>query len=192
MVAGSPADEAAVAEAVSRARAGDAEAFGEIYRRLWRRVFGLCLHLLASTEDAEDASSEVFMKLRAAIGRYDVARPFRPWLLGIATKHCLDRLRRRRRERRLFEREPEEAPGAADTAASPLARLLADEDRASLGAAIAALPEHQRVPLVLRYHAELRYDEIAERLGWTRERVAVSLFRAKQALRRGLAHEDSE
>ena len=192
MVAGSPADDAALAESVARARAGDGDAFGEIYERLSRRVFGLCLHLLASAEEAEDATSEVFMKLRAAIGRYDVARPFRPWLLSIATKHCLDRLRRRRRERRLFELEGEAAPGASDTAASPLATLLAEEDRASLGVAIAALPEHQRVPLVLRYHAELRYDEIAERLGWSRERVAVSLFRAKQALRRGLARQDPE
>ena len=62
--------------------------------------------------------------------------------------------------------------------------MLAEERRAALDAAIAALPERQRVPLVLRYHGEMSYDEIAERLDWTRQRVAVSLFRAKQSLRR--------
>jgi len=45
---------------------------------------------------------------------------------------------------------------------------------------------------VLRYHGELSYDEIAERLDWTRQRVAVSLFRAKQSLRRVLRAEETK
>jgi RNA polymerase sigma-70 factor (ECF subfamily) len=192
MVVGGPADDAVLAEVIARARGGDGEAFAEVYRGFSRRVLGLCLHLLGSREDAEDATSEVFMKMRAAIGRYDVALPFRPWVTGIATRHCLDRLRRRRRERRLFETEAETSVLAGEGAPSPLAELLAGESRAALAVAIAALPERQRVPLVLRYHGELSYDEIAERLGWTRERVAVSLFRAKHSLRRLLAHGDAE
>ncbi len=137
------------------------------------------------------------MRLRAALVRYDDSRPFRPWLTGVVVKHCLDRLRRRRRERRLFESEREVPPRMADQpggrpaqttepGCSPLASVLAEEQRVALDAAIAALPEHQRVPLVLRYHGEMSYDEIAERLDWTRQRVAVSLFRAKQSLRRAL------
>jgi RNA polymerase sigma-70 factor (ECF subfamily) len=192
MVAGSPADDAVLADVIARARQGDAEAFGEVYVRFSRRVLGLCHHLLGSPEEADDATSEVFMKLRAAISRYDLAQPLWPWITAIATRHCLDRLRRRRRERRLFEAEPETPLAAGEGGASPLAELLAEEDRAVLAAAIAALPERQRVPLVLRYHGEISYDEIAEHLGWTRERVAVSLFRAKQTLRRVLAHGNAE
>jgi len=191
MVAGSPADDAVLADVIARARRGDAEAFGEVYVRFSRRVLGLCLHLLSSPEEAEDATSEVFMKLRAAIGRYDPAQPLWPWVTAIATRHCLDRLRRRRRERRLFEAEPETPVAVGEGGASPLAELLAEENRAVLAAAIAALPERQRVPLVLRYHGEISYDDIAEHLGWTRERVAVSLFRAKQTLRRVLAHRNA-
>jgi RNA polymerase sigma-70 factor (ECF subfamily) len=186
MVDGSPADDAVTAELVRRARAGDGEASGELFRLLSPRVLGLCLHLLGKREDAEDATSEVFMKLRTALGRYDESLPFRPWLNAVAARHCLDRLRRRRRELRLFESETEEPTLPAEPGESPLAGLLANEDRAALAAAIARLPERQRVPLVLRYHGELSYDEIAERLEWTRQRVAVSLFRAKQTLRRAL------
>jgi RNA polymerase sigma-70 factor (ECF subfamily) len=127
------------------------------------------------------------MRLRAAMGRYDAALPFRPWLVGIATNHCLDRLRRRLREKRLFEADLEAVTAAAEPGPSPLAGLLAEEGRAALAAAVLALPERQRLPLVLRYSAELSYDEIAKQLGWSRERVAVSLFRAKQSLRRALA-----
>jgi len=186
MVADSTAEDAVPAEVIRHAREGDGEAFAELYRRFSRRVFGLCLHLLGKREDAEDATSEVFMKLRTALGRYDDALPFRPWLTGVAAKHCLDRLRRRRREKSLFETERDDPPAIVETRCSPLAGLLAEEGRGALAAAIAALPERQRVPLVLRYHGELSYDEIAERLAWTRQRVAVSLFRAKQSLRRVL------
>jgi len=186
MVAGSPAEDAVPAEVIRRARDGDGEAFGDLYRRFSRRALGLCLHLLGKREDAEDATAEVFMRLRAALVHYDDSRPFRPWLTGVVVKHCLDRLRRRRRERRLFESEPEGPAPTAEPACSPLASLLAEERRVALDAAIAALPEHQRVPLVLRYHGEMSYDEIAERLDWTRQRVAVSLFRAKQGLRKAL------
>ncbi len=186
MVAGSPAEDAIPAEVVRRAREGHSEAFGELYRCSSRRAFGLCLHLLGTREDAEDATAEVFMRLRAALASYDDSRPFRPWLTGVVVKHCLDRLRRRRRERRLFEGAPEGQGPAAEPDSSPLDGLLAEERRDAVNQAIAALPEQQRVPLVLRYHGEMSYDEIAERLDWTRQRVAVSLFRAKQSLRRAL------
>ena len=184
MVAGSPAEDAVPAETVRRARQGDGDAFGELYRCFHRRVLGLCLHLLGNREDAEDATGEVFLRLRTALERYDDALPFRPWLTGVAARHCLDRLRRRRRERRIFETEREEPAPAGEPAASPLAILVAEEDRAAVASAIAALPEQQRVPLVLRYYGEMSYEEIAVRLDWTRTRVAVGLFRAKQRLRR--------
>jgi RNA polymerase sigma-70 factor (ECF subfamily) len=184
MVAGSSPDDPELAEVIQRAREGDGEAFGGLYRRFSRRVLGLCLHLLGSREEAEDAASEVFLKVRAAIGRYDPSLPFRPWLIGIATKHCLDRLRRRRREQRLFEAEPEVPAGATEPGPSPLAELLEEEGRAALRTAVAALPERYRLALALRYFAEMSYDEMAARLGWSRQRVAVTLFRAKQMLRR--------
>src|SRR5512146_198597 len=119
MVADNTADDAVPAEVIRRAREGDSEAFGELYRRFSRRVLGLCLHLLGKREDAEDATSEVFMKLRTALGRYDDALPFRPWINGVAAKHCLDRLRRRRREQRLFENERDEPAVAVEPACSP-------------------------------------------------------------------------
>src|SRR5512145_1880588 len=105
MVADNTAEDAVPAEVIRRAREGDREAFGELYRCFSRRMLGLCLHLLGKREDAEDATAEVFMKLRTALARYDDSRPFRPWLTGVAARHCLDRLRRRRRELRLFETE---------------------------------------------------------------------------------------
>jgi len=186
MVASSgSAEPEALSEVLVRAERGESEAFGELYRRFSRRVFGLCFHLLGSREDAEDATSEVFLRVRESFGRYDPSFAFGAWATSIATNHCLDRLRRRSRESRLFEPEPEEAvaPGGG---LSPLAELLADEQRATLARALAALPERYRIPLALRYHAEMSYGEIANRLGVTRGQVGVALFRGKERLRRAL------
>jgi RNA polymerase sigma-70 factor (ECF subfamily) len=177
--------DAALPEVVDRVGRGDAEAFGELYRLLAGRVRGLCLHLLGSREDAEDATSEVFLRVRVALGRYDRSVPFGAWLTSIATNLCIDRLRRRGREGRLFDPEPPSE--AADSQPSPLSELMAHEERAALGRAVAELPERYRVPLALRYYGEMSYDEIAARLGLTREQVAINLFRAKQRLRQALA-----
>jgi RNA polymerase sigma-70 factor (ECF subfamily) len=186
VASGGRAEANALSEAVERARRGEGEAFGELYRRFSRRVFGLSLHLLGSREDAEDATSEVFLKLRGALSRYDPSVPFGAWATSIATNHCLDRLRRRRRERRLFEHEPVDA---AAPSPSPLAELMGEEQRSTLARALRALPDQYRVPLVLRYHAEMSYSEIAGHLGTTRDRVGVALFRGKERLRRALAGE---
>jgi RNA polymerase sigma-70 factor (ECF subfamily) len=178
----------ALSAVVERAERGEGEAFGEIYGRFSRRVFGLCFHLLGSREDAEDATSEVFLKVRGALSRYDNSIPFGAWATSIATNQCLDRLRRRGREQRLFEPEPDETSIPA-AGLSPLAELLAEEQRDTLARALAALPEHYRIPLALRYHAEMSYGEIATRLGVTREQVGVALFRGKERLRRALSPE---
>jgi RNA polymerase sigma-70 factor (ECF subfamily) len=186
VVVSASAEEAPLQDVLDRAQRGDDEAFGELYRRFSRRVFGLCYHVLGAREDAEDATGEVFLRARAALSRFDGSVPLSAWLTRVAVNHCVDRLRQRRREVRLFASDPDEAMDARAPDPSPLAEIMAEEERAAVASAVAALPDRYRVPLALRYHAELSYDDIAERLGQTRQEVATSLFRAKQRLRRAL------
>ena len=175
---------------IERARGHDSEALGEIYRLYVRRVFGLCRHMLDSRESAEDATSEVFLKLQRSIASYDGSIPFPRWLLRVAGNQCIDALRRRQRGRRVIV-EVEDGAVAIETAGSepsPLGVVLSTEERVQVRDAIAHLPENYRVPLVLRYYGELSYDEIAQQLGLQRNNVAALIFRAKQELRRKLAH----
>ena len=175
---------------IERARGHDAEALGEIYRLYVRRVFGLCRHMLDSRESAEDATSEVFLKLQRSIKSYDGSIPFPRWLLRVAGNQCIDALRRRQRGRKVIV-EVEDGAVAIETAGSepsPLGVVLSTEERVQVRDAIAHLPENYRVPLVLRYYGELSYDEIAQQLGLQRNNVAALIFRAKQELRRKLAH----
>src|ERR1700686_3382174 len=93
-------EELDLASVIERAQGHDAEALGEIHHRYVRRVLGLCRYMLDSRETAEDATSEVFLKLQRSIESYDRSTPFPRWLLRVAGNQCIDALRRRQRGRR--------------------------------------------------------------------------------------------
>src|SRR5690606_20950948 len=156
----------------------------QLYRSHYRRVHGLCRQLLGRGGSAEDAAQEAFMRAYRAFDRYDPAQPFSAWIMSIASRHCIDVVRRRAKEARLFHDggvgllEPESGE------ASALDALLSSERAAELKAAIDALPDKQRIPLVLAYYRDASYDEIGAALGITRSHVGVLILRAKQALRR--------
>ena len=158
--------------------------------RYVRRVFGLCRYMLDSRESAEDATSEVFLKLQRSIESYDGSIPFPRWLLRVAGNQCIDALRRRQRGRQVIVEVEDGAAviEAASSEPSPLGAVISTEERAQVRDTIARLPENYRVPLVLRYYGELSYDEIAQQLSLQRNYVAALIFRAKQELRRRLAH----
>jgi RNA polymerase sigma-70 factor (ECF subfamily) len=173
---------------IERAQGHDAEALGEIYRLYVRRVFGLCRYMLDSRESAEDATSEVFLKLQRSIESYDRSIPFPRWLLRVTGNQCIDALRKRGRQVIVEVEEGVAVSEAASPEPSPLGAVLSTEERGQVRDAIARLPENYRVPLVLRYYGELSYDEIAQHLGLQRNYVAALIFRAKQELRRNLSH----
>ncbi|NNE18539.1 MAG: sigma-70 family RNA polymerase sigma factor [Myxococcales bacterium] len=175
-------EQAELETVLREAQMGSSSAFGQVYGEFSTRVFGLCRKMLGSHAAAEDATSEVFERAYEALDQYDGNRPFDRWILTIASRHCLNRLRRERLEKRLFHDEPVEVPAVA-ASSSPLVAFENREQRHTLLVAIDALPENYRVPLILKYYGDLSYDEIAVHLGTTRNNVAVLLHRAKRELR---------
>ena len=86
------------------AQAALPELTAECYQESHRRVFGLCRYLLGSRQAAEDAASEVFVKVQRAMTSYDASIPMIAWILVIARNHCLDSLRRRSFQRTVFRK----------------------------------------------------------------------------------------
>ncbi|HEU4431579.1 MAG TPA: sigma-70 family RNA polymerase sigma factor [Myxococcota bacterium] len=157
-----------------------------LVRHYGEDVLRLCRRMLGHAHDAEDARSETFLRAQQAAASWD-GRPVRAWLLGIASHHCVDRLRRRALEGRLFEARDLAEDDLPAQAASPLTLLLARERSGQLEAALAELPDKYRAPLVLRFLADQSYAEIAAALGVSDAQVAVLVFRAKARLRDALA-----
>jgi RNA polymerase sigma-70 factor (ECF subfamily) len=158
----------------------------ELYNTHYRRVFSLCRYLLNSFDAAEDAVHEVFLRAQRKLASYDPSLPFSSWLLGIATNHCIDILRRRGTEKRIFDPVGTDAADAPAERRTPLGELMAAEHGRRVRCALSQLPEKYRVPLVLAYYNEMSYDQIAAVLGLGRNHVATLIFRGKQRLREKL------
>lgn len=161
--------------------------FEVIYNTHYRRVLNLCRYLLNSPDKAEDASHEVFLRAHSKLDSYNPAYPLSTWLLKIASNHCIDLLRRKSAEQRIFDADAGEHFEAPSSGTSPLGEILAAERGQDVRRALGGLTEKYRVPLVLAYYNELSYDEISEILGVERTQVAVLIFRGKEHLRQRLA-----
>jgi RNA polymerase sigma-70 factor (ECF subfamily) len=174
----------------SPAEGGSAGSLDARFETVAPDVARLCRQLLGDPDAARDALAEVFLRARRGFASYDPERSFRSWVFAVASHYCIDLLRRRNREQRLFEPGADEAEAAAAPGPSPLRRLLEAEQRRRLEAAVEDLPPRYRAPLVLRFHAELSYDEIAARLGLNRAQVGTLLLRARRKLREALGGEE--
>jgi len=171
-----------LAELLSRVRAGDSDAWGELYRGYAPAIFRFCRRALPSREDAEDATNEVFMKVRQKLGTYDSSRPFTAWLYKVASNHCWDMLRRRRIRQDLETGDVETLP-LEHPDPGQLERLQEEHTSKEVRAGLDKLPDRARMALVLRYFGDMSYDEIAETLGVRRAFVGVLLLRARHQLR---------
>ena len=171
-----------LAELLSRVRAGDSDAWGELYRGYAPAIFRFCRRALPSREDAEDATNEVFMKVRQKLGTYDSSRPFTAWLYKVASNHCWDMLRRRRIRQDLETGDVETLP-LEHPDPGQLERLQEEHTSKQVRAGLDKLPDRARMALVLRYFGDMSYDEIAETLGVRRAFVGVLLLRARHQLR---------
>jgi len=174
--------ETELAQVLAQVRAGDADAWGELYRRYAPAMYRYCRRLLPAREDAEDATTEIFMKVRQKLGTYDSSRPFTAWLYKVASNHCWDTLRRRHIRQDLETGDVDELP-LEHPDPSQLQRLEAEHSTKQVREALAKLPDRARAALVLRYFGDLSYEEIAETLGVRRQFVGVLLLRARHQLR---------
>ncbi len=171
-----------LAQLLSQVRAGDADAWGELYRRYAPAIFRFCRRLLPAREDAEDATTEIFMKVRQKLGTYDSSRPFTAWLYKVASNHCWDTLRRRHIRQDLETGDVDDLP-LEHPDPNQLQRLEAEHSGKEVRDGLARLPDRARAALVLRYFADMSYEEIAETLGVRRQFVGVLLLRARHQLR---------
>ncbi len=171
-------------DCLRRARRGDPAAFEPIVQEYGREVFGLCLRMLGERAAAEDATQEIFWRAYRALPRYDVRRPFRPWLLTIASRYCLDELRRRKRRPQVPL-----TPAMRDRAALPEEALMQREQAAELQQALLKLRPKARLVLILRYWHGYSLETIAALSGESRSAVKSRLFRARRALAALLSHQ---
>jgi RNA polymerase sigma-70 factor (ECF subfamily) len=177
-----PAEQASERERIVQAQAGDAEAWGELYRQYAPAIFRFCRRAMPTREDAEDATMDIFIKVRQKLSQYDSSHLFSAWLYRVAANHCWDLLRRRRGRQDHEVGEVENIP-LEHPDPDQLEQLIEQRTSQEVRRALDKLPARARMALVLRYYSDMSYDDIAATLGVRRSFVGVVLLRARHELR---------
>lgn len=166
---------------IARARAGEAAAFGLLYDRYVEAVYRYIFYRVRDTAEAEDVTSDVFMKALRAMPKYEPRQPYLAWLYRIARNAIIDRSRRRRTQVPFEDalRHPD-----ADRIVDPDASLFRAVDAETLRAAIRRLTPLQQEVIVLRYVEGLDTPSIGKIVGKRDGTVRGIEFRALAALRR--------
>jgi RNA polymerase sigma-70 factor (ECF subfamily) len=156
-------------------------------------VFATAVRLLGNAADAEDAAQTVFLKAYQRFEDLQASPAAAGWLKTTTTNVCLNHLSRYRARWRFFSELDTEA-GSADFAGrlagaepAPGDALDRAAEQEALEAAVQALPDHQRVPLVLFHFEGASYQQIADTLGVSLGKVKTDIHRGRETLRRVLA-----
>ena len=186
---------------------GDETAFDDLVRHYRLGVVNFIGRYLADADRAEDLAQEAFLRVYNARARYEPAARFNTWLFTIVTRLCFSEIRSRKRERKAIsiQTRVDSLPKGSDgnglddvmgsvadtTSETPHQAVERAELEQVLEEATAALPETQRVAiLMLRFH-EAPYQEIAEVLGISVMAVKSMVNRARSSLRKRFARYSS-
>lgn len=166
---------------IERIQDGDRAAFNQLVLKYRNRVMGIAARMVGDRAEAEDLAQDVFVKAYHALDGFHGDALFSTWLYRITANSCLNHRKRRRREATTALDGP--APTAPDGAANPQSLLERKELKLLLEKAIQALPQDQRLVLILRDIEGLSYEEIADSTGLELGTVRSRLHRARSALR---------
>jgi RNA polymerase sigma-70 factor (ECF subfamily) len=174
---------------VGRCQEGDPAAFEELVRKYQQTIFNLVYHYMGSRNDVEDVAQKVFTKIYFSLPKFDLQRPFFPWLYRIAINQCYDELRRIRRQKThtFSELSLEETGSIEKLIRQHVAPQIPDEDRQEMQVILRKmlnqLPDQQRLAIVLRDLEVIPYSEIAKILKCTEQAARLKVFRARARLK---------
>lgn len=162
----------------------DERAYAALVSAHFPRVYRLCRRTLGDDAEAEDAAQEIFLKLWAQPAAWspEGAR-FTTWLYRVTTNACIDRLRKK------IPEPVDTIPDRADESPGPASVLYGNQIAARVGAALAQLPDRQRLALVLTYYQGLSNKDAADALDVNVDALESLLARARRNLKDELADE---
>jgi RNA polymerase sigma-70 factor (ECF subfamily) len=169
---------------VARCRKGDDDAWRDLVDRFGQKVYAISYHFTLKREDAEELSQEIFLKLFENLHRYDGGFPLVAWILSVSRNLCIDRYRRRKREKSFRFISDDAVTGLLKSEDDPSSMALKKERTQLLFSALSEIPEDLAEILILRDLNGLAYDEIGKALELPDGTVKSRLFRARAEVAR--------
>ena len=165
---------------IKRVKDGDKEAFGALVDAHKDMVFTVCLRMLTSEADAEEAAQDVFVKAFRSIGSFQAKAKFSTWLYRIAYNHCISVIRKKVKMIDLVDDIPE---GEVDEGEmNGLDSISAEERSRYLKLAIESLAETDAVVVTLFYYDELSLEEIVQVTGLSSSNIRIKLHRSRKKM----------
>ena len=178
-------------------QAGDSSAFERIIEQFSERAYGLFVRFTGRREGCEDLVQELFLRMWRARDRYQPTARFSTWMYRIAFNLAANAGERARHRQALSldGESPVESSGGSPgqrlsdpSAPQPDAAMERDDLVREVQAAIASLPENQRMALILARYENQSHREIGEALGISAKAVKSLIHRARESLRERLSH----
>lgn len=184
-------DDALWASLMLRAQDGDRGAYHALLRAIAPYLRAIAQRYLGRGDDAEDAVQDVLLVMHGIRHTYERGRPFKPWLGTIASRRCIDLLRRRAYRLRHELDAMDDAELHADPGHDPETSMASADDAGLLHDAVAALPLRQREAIRLLRLSELTLQEASVRSEQSVGSLKVAVHRAFKSLQRTFAKERS-
>jgi RNA polymerase sigma-70 factor (ECF subfamily) len=176
-------------ELVTQCQKGDPRAFEKLVNKYQPTVLNLAYHYIGHRNDIDDIAQKIFIKIYFSLSKFDLRRPFFPWLYRIAINQCYDELRRIRRQKihTFSDLSLEETTSLEKLVSQNVPPPDADENRQEMHAllhrVLDQLPDQQRLAIVLRDMESIPYTKMAEILKCTEQAARLKVFRARARLK---------
>jgi RNA polymerase sigma-70 factor (ECF subfamily) len=189
----STAEASSDAEIMLRVRAGDQPAFDYLVQKYRRPLVSFMYRMARNPAAAEDLAQEVFLRVYRSRATYEASAKFTTWLYRIATNLAVNHARDTRHERpevTVSLDEPDEETGATfeipDSAPGAEQATIRRERVLAIRRRVDALPERQRLAVIMHKYQQMDYKQIAEVLKLSESATKSLLFRAYETLREQL------
>lgn len=172
-----------VSDTIRRAQAGDQTAIAELVAEQQRYVYSIAMTIMKDPTEAADLSQDALIRFMRAIGSYRGDTKLSTWLYRLVVNLGIDRLRRRGAPPIRLDDDGNDIDVASEQPADDVAGSVErTEEALTVRAALARLPDAQRLALTLHYFDDLRYEDIAEVMGVPVNTVKSHIRRGKERL----------
>lgn len=167
-------------------RKGDEKAFELLVARHQRSVYNLALRFLRDSDEAEDLTQDVFIRIYKAAATYTPEARFTTWLYTIVRNLCFNVLRSRR-QAVIISVDDEALPELPAVNDDPVERITRQQVQEKVMDALGKLPDNMRLAVILGKYHGLSYDEIATIMGCSVTAIKLRVHRAKAILAQELS-----
>ncbi|MCL1883517.1 MAG: sigma-70 family RNA polymerase sigma factor [Defluviitaleaceae bacterium] len=162
---------------------GDHECFSELVNRYKNLVYSIILRQTRDSEEANDLSQDVFLKVYKNLDKYTPEFKFSTWVMRITSNHIIDMHRKKKYETVSFDALAESGGKLVSPNLSPESDYIKREETERVSKIVSSLPEMYKIPVVLYHQQGMSYQEISEEIGEPLSKIKNRIFRGRKMLK---------